>query len=686
MLKYLKNDFIKIYFILLSFLFGTEMLFKVISRSDLINYSTLRIFLGLSILSGVVSFILYWLPNLLKKILMGLLVFGGCFYGCVQLGFYNFLGLYMSFQTSSQLGAVVDYIFEFMLSFKWFYYLMLVPFVLLVLLLIFVYKKNNDEVKSLKKESLFLIPVIVISSLLYYGTIVLPGFQSKVQTISNKDLFLTASSPSLTTEEFGTIGYCILDFHAMLNPITIDNSSEFIEKNVQTITDNSRIIDDTEWNNLINSESNSEYKTLSNYFINRKISDKNEYTGMFKDKNLIVIMMESANEIFINKEYYPNFYKMYTEGWAWENNYSPRNSCATMNNEFSGMTSLFTIANTCTASKYKTNTYYESIFNLFSNNNYVTFSAHDYTQAYYPRKTIHTNMGSGEYYGVEKLGIDYSNEYKNWANDDDFMRKVLDIIDDKTLDKDKKNRKHFMTWLTTVSSHQPYSVDSIQGNKYLSLFKDLNVDTDVKRYMSKLKILDDALGILLKGLEEKGILDDTVIVMYGDHYPYGISTDHLNKILPYDTSVDLAAEQVPFVIYNSKLEPKLSSNYTSYINILPTINNLFGIEHDPRLYLGEDLMSDDYRSITIFADGTWKNEYAFYDAGKNKIKYYTDKTYTEEELKKINTEITGKLTMSSKAIKSNYFGYLGDKLSTKKIEAVNDDDNESYACENENCE
>ena len=386
---------------------------------------------------------------------------------------------------------------------------------------------------------------------------------------------------------------------------------------------------------------------------------------MFKDKNLIVIMMESANDIFINQEYYPNFYKLYSEGWSWDNNYSPRNSCATMNNEFSGMTSLYSIYNTCTASKYKNNSYFESIFNLFNKQNYVTFSSHDYTEAYYPRSTIHKNMGSGEYYGVQKLGISYSNEYKNWANDDEFMEAVLKIIDKKT-----SNKEHFMTWLTTVSSHQPYSVDSIQGDKYYNMTKDTGYPSDVRRYMSKLKILDDGLGVLLKGLEDRGILDDTVIVLYGDHYPYGISKEHLNEVLEYDTEEDMNAEQVPFVIYNSTVEAKKFDQYTFYLNILPTLANLFDLDYDPRYYLGTDLFSNDAESLTVFADGSWKNEIGYYNAKKNKMKYYTDKTYTTEELNEINNEISTKVNISSTVIKENYFEHLKGKLDeeNKKLE------------------
>ena len=227
-----------------------------------------------------------------------------------------------------------------------------------------------------------------------------------------------------------------------------------------------------------------------------------------------------------------------------------------------------------------------------------------------------------------------------------------------------------MTWLTTVSSHQPYSVDSIQGDKYYNMTKDTGYPSDVRRYMSKLKILDDGLGVLLKGLEDRGILDDTVIVLYGDHYPYGISKEHLNEVLEYDTEEDMNAEQVPFVIYNSTVEAKKFDQYTFYLNILPTLANLFDLDYDPRYYLGTDLFSNDAESLTVFADGSWKNEIGYYNAKKNKMKYYTDKTYTTGELNDINNEISTKVNISSTVIKENYFEHLKGKLDeeNKKLE------------------
>ncbi|MCH5167060.1 MAG: sulfatase-like hydrolase/transferase [Erysipelotrichales bacterium] len=660
MKKVIKRDFVYNMLVLVISLFSIEILNKIISGSSLIDFSIIRILLGIVFISIIISSLFSLGKRLISKIGIPILVFAFCFYSFLQAGFHNFLGVYISFQTSSQLGAVKSYIKDFFASFKPLYFIVFIPFFLLLIYYIFIDKKIDVIAKSIKNKLHIIVTLItlVFIGLLYYISIVIPLFQNSFQSVSNKELFLTASNPSVTIDQFGELGFCFLDIKAMLFPVVIKEEYIVNHDNKHKVNENSRVFDDEAWEMLIENETNEDLNYINKYLINRKATDKNSYTGMFEGKNLIIIMMESANDILIDPDYYPNFYKMLSNGWYFENNYSPRNSCATMNNEFSGMTSLYSIYNTCTASKYKSNSYFESVFNLFNKqDNYITFSAHNYTQAYYPRKKIHTNMGSGEYYGVEKLGIKYSNEYRNWSNDDDFMKSVLKIIDKKT-----SNGQNFMTWLTTVSSHQPYSYASIQGDKYYSMTKGEKYPTDVRRYMSKLKILDNGLGVLLEGLEKRGILDDTVIVMYGDHYPYGISTKNLNKVLDYNTSKDMNAERVPLVIYNPTVESQAFSQYTSYMDILPTLANLFNLDYDPRLYLGTDLFSKDHESLTVFADGSWKNENAYYNASKVKIKYYSSFEYRDEEIKAINDDIEEKIKVSSKIIKNNYFKYLEKKL------------------------
>ena len=221
------------------------------------------------------------------------------------------------------------------------------------------------------------------------------------------------------------------------------------------------------------------------------------------------------------------------------------------------------------------------------------------------------------------------------------------------------NKKYF-AFLTTVTSHAPYNRSSEYGDKYLDKFEDLDIPTDMKRYLSKLTEVDKALEALMKKLKQNNQLNNTVIVLFGDHYPYAIDTKTIGEMLDYDVdSVDI--DKTPFVIYNSKITPEVHEEYTSYINILPTIANLFGLDYDARLYMGEDLFNDDYKSIVIFPNGSWKNEIAYYNANNNKITYLGENKYTDDEIIKINKIVTSRLQMSTTSIKKNYFNYLKEK-------------------------
>ena len=681
MKKLLNNNLIKNYIILIVFMSILEITFRLISNIPVLNVAMIRVFIGLNIIALIISFILSWANRKYSKFLVLFISLIFTIYTFFQMGFYNFIGVYASLNTSSQLGAVTDYVREFLLSFLPKFYLIFIPFILLVLYYVFV-----DKFTELKLNKKFVLKrhikyepgiriistvlVIVVLSLVYQETLVNEAMQDDLQTVSNEDLFAYPSVPSLAINQFGVITFGFLDIKSMY----VDPPETYIFSatgdNVSYDVD--RDIDDTLWKEVIKQETDEELNMINNYLINSPIADYNEYTGLFAGKNLIMIMMESVNEIIINPELYPNFYKLYSEGIAFTNNYSPRNSCATGNNEFSALTGLYSIQNNCTANVYRDNLYSTSLFNLFNEAGYKTLSMHDYTEAYYYRSIIHANMGSGAYYGVQDLGIPYFNEYRNWASDEDFMDVAMDI----TLD-DLDNP--FMLWLTTVSSHQPYNVSSVEGDKYLSITENTDYPMDLRRYMSKLKTLDNALGILMDRLSDAGILDDTVIVLFGDHYPYGLKDTTINQVLDYDLD-DYEREKTPLVIYNSEIEHEEIDKYTSYVNLTPTIANLFNLEYDPRLYMGYDVFSDNYWDIVTFADGSWKNDLVYYNAATSEITYYEENSYTIDEIRAINESITNKMQISSLIIENDYYTYLSEALNnveiTKETYASVDTENE----------
>ncbi len=674
--KLWQSKFLKNYLILiLSFLY-LEICFRLISNLKIISYDFLRIFLSINIIALLLGFIFSFLPKIINKILNGVIILGVAIYGIVELGFKGFIGSYISIGTSSQAGAVKSYIGDFIRSFKPIYYILLIPFILLLVYYIFIDKKVTLDLPKRKKSISYIIarftPVllIILGITSYYFTLKLDFMQNKTQAVKSYDLFLKPTNPSLAVNDFGYIGFGILDVKEYFlpgkeintdidyNPNLIPNTSvtapsKFGEEEKKEHLD----IDNEIWKEIITSEKNNNYNTLNKYFISNESTFTNKYTGLFEGKNLIMIMLESGSNLALNKELYPNLSKIYNEGWNFANYYSPRNSCSTGNNEMSGMISLYSINNTCTANLYADNKYFESIFNLFNNEGYTTNSFHDHYDQYYYRTEIHKNMGSNKFYKVQDMNIYYSYTYGDWASDIDLMNFYLSKLDE------RETNEPFMSWITTVTTHMPYSSPSKYNDLYESTFNE-EYSKDVRRYMSKLKVVDEAIGVLLEGLEERNLLDDTVIVLYADHYPYGLQDKDLTEALGYEVNIDNNADQVPFLIYNPSLKGTTFDEYATYIDITPTIANLFNLSYDSRIYMGKDILSDEFESMVVFPDGSWKNAVGFYDASTNFMKYYTKKVYSDEELLAINEKISLKLKMSSLAIRTNYFNYLDKKLNS----------------------
>lgn len=650
------------------YIFIIELIIRFNLSSNFFCYATLRIAISSLIIALIVSLILNIGGSLFKKITASIIGVFLIIYAWVETNLYFYLGLFMGLGNAEQGTKVIDYIKEYIIASKLGTYLIIIPFILL--LGYYWYLEPKLTLKKLEKTTIFyykpksyqrntlvyisIMIFIILLSITYFGTLKAKFMQNKMQTTNNISLFIYPENSNLAVSQLGIFTYGLSDLiSCIFNFSDLDlYEYELTSTEPQTqVGDYSRNIDDTLWENIIEKENNNTHNKLSNYFINREITPKNDYTGIFEGKNLIFILMESVGEIAINETFFPNIYKLYNEGFAFTNNYSPRNSCATGNNELASMTSLYTINNTCTANTYMYNNYFQSIFNQFNNIGYHTSSYHNYPEFYYSRKIIHHKLGSSAFYNATDLGIKWSALYEEWPSDVELIEKSLPYY----IDEDQ-----FMVYMTTVTSHQPYGVPSEYGNKYLSELEEYDYRLPLKRYISKVMELDKAIGELIKLLKKSGKLDDTVIVLTGDHYPYGLSSKYINQILEYDVEVNNEVDRTPLIIYNHSQEPEKIDKYTSVIDILPTILNLFNVDYDPRFYFGNDIFSD-YQDRVVFADGSWQDSSGFYNAPKAKfISAFDDETdtYSDEKLIEINYEISTKKKMSSLAIKNYYFSYL----------------------------
>ena len=668
---------------LFGFVFSTEMILRLLMSNPFLDWATFRIGISSFIIALLLAYIIHFFSNLIGRICyISILTIMGI-YSWVQLGLYNYLGFFMGIGNSEQGTKVTSYIKDYLVSMEWNLYLILIPMILFILYYIFVDRfickkikereieeeqpeKKTSLLISVLKQSIVLV-VVIVSSLLYMLTIVNSSMQNELQPVPNKLLIKAPENSNLAVSQFGVNVYFWSDIRSVvfktdLSELQMEYTTSIggtVTNNGNIITDYTRHIDDTAWNSVIENETNQTYNKLNNYFINREITPKNEYTGMFEGKNLIVVLMESVNMIAINESDFPTLYKLYNEGISFTNNYSPRNNCSTGNNEFTSMTSLFTINNTCTANTYKRNTYFEAIFNMYKNAGYSTSSYHGYTQKYYYRATIHPNMGSESYYGVEDLGIKYSLTYGEWSSDVDFVKAATPNF----INEDK-----FMTYLTTVTTHQTYNIHSEYGDKYMYLWDDTEYSVMTKRYLSKMKYLDMAMEELLNELEAAGKLEDTVIALFADHYPYGLTNKQINSVVNFDVNINKEVDRTPMMIYNAGMEPIKIEKYTTMIDLLPTLLNLFNVSYDPRLYLGHDVFSD-YDDMAIFADGSWQDDVGYYNAVSGKFidnNNEDDLVHTNEEIVAMNNSIQTKQKMSASAIKNNYFNYLNKQLEKYK--------------------
>ena len=670
--------------------FGSELLVRGLVDNPMMSFGTLRICISSLFISLIWSYIFHFfnvivqrVANIIYAIAIPLIMF-------VELCCYKSLSFFMGLGNAEQGGKVVDYIKDIIAALPKTYYLVFLFTLIGLIYFIFIERlilkkqkgKRLGEFNKAQRIYIEAIPLLIILILIgiHYITIRSDKFQSKLQVDPTYAIWLYPKNANMSVSNFGVLMYLYSDTKSMLLNVSEEDIAylyNFDDINVssnkeEVSEDYKREIDDTAWKKLDSETSDETYKSLNKYFMGRNISQKNDMTGIFKGKNVIVMLMESVNEIAIlNEKDFPTLYKMYHQGISFRNNFSPQNNCSTGNNEMTVNTSLFTINKTCTANYYSNNIYPQAYLSMFKDMGYSTSAYHDYTQQYYYRAKYFPKWGAEKYYGVDDLGMSWNPVYQEWPSD-------------KTMFESAKSKymgnKPFAAYFAGVTTHRPYVVPSEFGDKYTYLWDNTDYPITLKRYLSKMKELDLALEELLKELDEEGILGDTVIALFGDHYPYDLTNSDINTYLKANganytvngtSTVNRDVDRTPMIIYNSNLEEGIAvEDYTTIIDLLPTLFNMFDVNYDPRIYMGTDAFSKSHVSRAYFVDGSWQDANAYYYAPNSKINYFPGaKQYNASELRNINLEITQRQSMSASAITSNYFNYLGEGL--KKYSYLN---------------
>lgn len=626
----------------LVYVVSMEILFKLFTFKNIFSTSTITMLLFSIAISLILSLIETMFKNtLINKIISIVLTFIVWLLITAQFIYYQYYDTIFSIYSlfhGAQVFGFLDSIISVILINIIPILLLLIPFVALLICI----KNLNFE---RKEKMVYLINVGLVMALYGISMICVNTFD-KNKTYSQKNLYYMVHVPKLAVRDFGVLTEMRLDLQRTIfgfeeQIVTNSNKTDEKKEEVKEVKYHKVEIN---FDELIENEKNKTIKSMHEYFKNVDASKYNEYTGMFEGKNLIVIVAEAFHTMAINKDLTPTLYKLYNEGFQFTNFYTPVYYVSTSDGEYVSLTSLLPKEGTWSMSE-SSNVYFPYVYgNLFSKYGYNARAYHDGVYTYYNRNKSLPNMGykyKACYGGLNiNCGV--------WPQSDvEMMEKSIPeyINDDK-----------FVTYYMTVSGHLRYTyIGNSMSTKNKKYVIDLPYSEAIQAYLAAQIELDKALELLLKELEENNKLDDTVIAISADHWPYGLK-ENLNDYMSYNNYIDekFDIHKNSFILWNNKMEKSVKvTKYASSLDILPTILNLFNVEYDSRLLMGRDILSDS-EGLIIFNDRSWITSYGRYDAVTEEFTPYKeniDSYYVD----KINKIVYDKFLMSKLIIENNYY-------------------------------
>ncbi len=400
--------------------------------------------------------------------------------------------------------------------------------------------------------------------------------------------------------------------------------------------------------NLDKETSSSSIQKVNVYVANDSGTMKNKYTGMFKDYNLVYITAESFSEIGVSEELTPTLYKLTHTGFIFDNYYTP-NVLSTIGGEFQSLTGLYPDSSILTKWRSGNNYFPMGIANTFKKYGYNTFAFHNNTYTFQDRHKYLKSQGFDNYLGCGN-GLQNRINCRIWpASDDEMIEKTItDYI---------YSEQPFLAYYMTVSGHFAYTNDdNMMSYKHRNEVANMNVTSAAKAYVATQIELDKALERLLRELENVGKLDNTVIVLLADHYPYELDLNSINSLSSYEREETVTVNHNNLIIWNSKLEDMHITKPCMSSDVLPTVYNLFGVEYDSRLFTGRDILSDSF-GIAIMRNHSWITDKGTYYANTGNFTGDIN-TLPEGYIDSINTLVNNRLNIAKLMVESDYYRYL----------------------------
>ena len=618
-------------------IFFLECLFTLlISKNNSIQW-----FINILLSSLIISQILTLISGLFKgkmKILFTLIVFfilGVLF--SIQGVFYKIFKVYFSLYNVALHDQVKTFLkdaLSLIINNSMYIALFMIPFIVC-----FAYHQKLPK----EKMNSHLALNYLWSILLWLGIFSSNIFITNLETYSTYDLYHNVNNIALSIKRLGVLNSYFLESERMLfgyTPKISENVSLRKEKVIEKVYENNEL------ELTFKETSNSSINTLNNYVQNTEPTLQNEYTGIFKDYNLIYITAESFSRMGISRELTPTLYKLTNNGFVFNNFYTP-NNLSTIGGEFQSLTGLYPDMAILSKWRSASNYFPYGLANIFKNEGYNTYAYHDNSYVFQDRNKYLQSQGFNNFLACYN-GLEKRMNCESWPESDDEMIKV-------TVNDYLHSDKPFLAYYMTVSGHFEYNFsDNAIAYKHLSEVNNLNLSESAKAYVATQIELDRALERLIKELENANKLDKTVIVLLADHYPYELDNNSLKELSTYGHD-NIEVNHTSLIIWNNKLKTQEINKACMSADVIPTVYNLFGIDYDSRLFAGRDILADSL-GIAVLTDRSWITEDGVYQAttGEFTKNQDVDSNYVNN----INGIVNNRLNFSRLVLENDYYRYL----------------------------
>lgn len=369
-----------------------------------------------------------------------------------------------------------------------------------------------------------------------------------------------------------------------------------------------------------------------------------QYFGLAKGRNVIYIHLESTQQFLIDyklkdengveHEVMPFINSLYHSNstFSFSNFFHQVKAGKTSDSETLFENSLFGLNQGALFTQLGGKNTFEAAPNILKQTQgYTSAVFHGNSGTFWNRNETYKHLGYDYFFDASYYNVTEDNSFQYGLNDKPFFQQSVKYLE--------HLQQPFYTKFIAVSNHYPYSQLSGDETGFpLAQTKDETINS----YFSTANYMDTAVHEFFDYLKQSGLYDNSIIILYGDHY--GISNarnKELAQLLGKDRETwsnfdNAQVQRVPYMIHIPGMNKgKIIDTYGGQVDALPTLLHLLGVDTQNYIQLGQDLFSPDHKQLVAFRDGDFVTpNYTYYGGVLYDNKTGEEITEPSEELKK----------------------------------------------------